>query len=505
MPVRKTPFMTQTIFNSMHAEHDMLRYLKKLESRDLSLCHSMIALGSCTMKLNASTQMMPVTWPELANLHPFAPTNQAEGYNEMFKDLSDMLCEITGFDSMSLQPNSGASGEYAGLMAIREYHLSRGDTQRNVCIIPTSAHGTNPASAVMAGMKIVTTGVDEKGMVSIDEVRAAAEKHKDNLAAFMITYPSTHGVYENGIDELCQIIHDNGGQVYMDGANMNAQVGLTSPGLIGADVCHLNLHKTFSIPHGGGGPGMGPIGVKAHLAPFLPSHPIIPTGAIPAVPNKDPYGCMAAAPHGSSLILAISYAYMVMMGSKGLTMASEHAILNANYMAARLKDDYEILYKGDNGTVAHEFILDVRPFKDSVGIEAEDIAKRLIDYGYHAPTMSWPVTGTLMVEPTESESKEELDRFCDAMISIRKEIAMVESGQWDALSNPLKNAPHTMDICLADNWQYPYSREEAAYPLPYLREMKFWPTCSRVDNVFGDRNLQTTLCCDSVESYAQGE
>merc|ERR1712151_606201 len=388
-------------------------------------------------------------------------------------------------------------------MAIRQYHLSRGDKQRNVCIIPTSAHGTNPASAIMAGMKIVTTGVDKDGFVSIEEVRAAAEKHKDNLAAFMITYPSTHGLYEDGIDELCEIIHTNGGQVYMDGANMNAQVGLTSPGLIGADVCHLNLHKTFAIPHGGGGPGMGPIGVKAHLAPFLPSHPVIPTGAMPAVDDKKPFGCMAAAPHGSSLILAISYGYMVMTGGKGLTKASEHAILNANYMASRLADDFDILFKGENGTVAHEFILDVRPFKDSANIEAEDIAKRLIDYGYHAPTMSWPVTGTLMVEPTESESKEELDRFCDAMIAIRKEIAMVESGQLDPVNNPLKNAPHTQDVVMAEKWEHPYSREMAAFPIGYLKDFKFWPTTSRVDNVFGDRNLQTTLCCDDISSYEE--
>jgi len=455
--------------------------------------------------LNSSTEMMPITMAEFANMHPFAPEDQAVGYKEMIGNLADILCEVTGFDAMSMQPNSGASGEYAGLMTIRAYHQSNGDHHRNVCIIPVSAHGTNPASAVMAGMKIVTCKTDKQGNVDIDDLKEKVEANKENLGALMVTYPSTYGVYESKIDQICEIIHANGGQVYMDGANMNAQVGLTSPGLIGADVCHLNLHKTFAIPHGGGGPGMGPIGVKAHLAPFLPSHPVIPTGALPAVDNKAPYGCMAAAPHGSSLILAISYAYLVMMGSRGLTRASEHAILNANYMASRLKDDFEILFKGENGTCAHEFILDVRPFKDSVNIEAEDIAKRLIDYGYHAPTMSWPVTGTLMVEPTESESKEELDRFCDAMISIRKEIAMIESGELDIENNPLKNAPHTMDMAISEKWEYPYSREMACYPISYLKDFKFWPTVSRVDNVFGDRNLQTTLCCDDIASYAQAE
>ncbi|KAK6161961.1 hypothetical protein DH2020_001802 [Rehmannia glutinosa] len=462
--VRESPFLSHSIFNSYHTEHELLRYIHRLQSKDLSLCHSMIPLGSCTMKLNATTEMMPVTWPAFADLHPFAPTEQAAGYQEMFKNLGEMLCTITGFDSFSLQPNAGAAGEYAGLMVIRAYHLSRGDHPSNVCIIPVSAHGTNPASAAMCGMKIVA-----------------------------VTYPSTHGVYEEGIDEICKIIHDNGGQVYMDGANMNAQVGLTSPGFIGADVCHLNLHKTFCIPHGGGGPGMGPIGVKKHLAPFLPSHPVVSTGGIPAPDQSQPLGTISAAPWGSALILPISYTYIAMMGSKGLTDASKIAILNANYMAKRLEKHYPVLFRGVNGTVAHEFIVDLRGFKNTAGIEPEDVAKRLMDYGFHGPTMSWPVPGTLMIEPTESESKAELDRFCDTLISIREEIALIEKGKADIHNNVLKGAPHPPSLLMADVWTKPYSREYAAYPAAWLKTAKFWPTTGRVDNVYGDRNLTCTL------------
>ncbi|KAL8209872.1 hypothetical protein R6Q57_006604 [Mikania cordata] len=491
--VRETPYMTHPIFNSFHTEHELLRYISKLQSKDLSLCHSMIPLGSCTMKLNASTEMMPVTWPAFADMHPFAPIEQAEGYQEMFKNLGDMLCTVTGFDSFSLQPNAGAAGEYAGLMVIRAYHMARGDHHRNVCIIPVSAHGTNPASAAMCGMKIITVGTDAKGNINIEEVRKAAEANKDKLSALMVTYPSTHGVYEEGIDEICKIIHDNGGQVYMDGANMNAQVGLTSPGWIGADVCHLNLHKTFCIPHGGGGPGMGPIGVKKHLAPYLPSHPVVGTGGLPAPEHAEPLGTISAAPWGSALILPISYTYIAMMGSRGLTDASKIAILNANYMAKRLESHYPILFRGINGTVAHEFIVDLRPLKTTAGIEPEDVAKRLIDYGFHGPTMSWPVPGTLMIEPTESESKAELDRFCDALISIRQEIAEIEKGNADINNNVIKGAPHPLQVLMADKWTKPYSREYAAYPASWLRAAKFWPTTCRVDNVYGDRNLICTL------------
>ncbi|XP_071693810.1 glycine dehydrogenase (decarboxylating) A, mitochondrial-like [Rutidosis leptorrhynchoides] len=490
---RETPFLTHPIFNAYHTEHELLRYISKLQSKDLSLCHSMIPLGSCTMKLNATTEMMPVTWPAFADMHPFAPSEQAKGYQEMFKNLGDLLCTITGFDSFSLQPNAGAAGEYAGLMVIRAYHMARGDHQRNVCIIPVSAHGTNPASAAMCGMKIITVGTDSKGNINIEEVRKAAEANKETLSALMVTYPSTHGVYEEGIDEICRIIHDNGGQVYMDGANMNAQVGLTSPGWIGADVCHLNLHKTFCIPHGGGGPGMGPIGVKKHLAPYLPSHPVVATGGIPAPEHSQPLGTISAAPWGSALILPISYTYIAMMGSQGITNASKIAILNANYMAKRLESHYPILFRGVNGTVAHEFIVDLRPLKTTTGVEPEDVAKRLIDYGFHGPTMSWPVPGTLMIEPTESESKAELDRFCDALISIREEIAEIEKGKVDINNNVIKGAPHPPHVLMADKWTKPYSREYAAYPAPWLRAAKFWPTTCRVDNVYGDRNLICTL------------
>ncbi|OAY26856.1 glycine dehydrogenase (decarboxylating), mitochondrial [Manihot esculenta] len=490
---RESPFLNHPIFNMYHTEHELLRYIHRLESKDLSLCHSMIPLGSCTMKLNATAEMMPVTFPNFTDVHPFAPVEQAEGYQEMFNDLGDLLCTITGFDSFSLQPNAGASGEYAGLMVIRAYHKSRGDHHRNVCIIPVSAHGTNPASAAMCGMKIVAVGTDAKGNINIEELRKAAEANKDNLSALMVTYPSTHGVYEEGIDEICKIIHDNGGQVYMDGANMNAQVGLTSPGFIGADVCHLNLHKTFCIPHGGGGPGMGPIGVKKHLAPFLPSHPVVSTGGIPAPEKTQPLGTISAAPWGSALILPISYTYIAMMGSTGLTDASKIAILNANYMAKRLENYYPILFRGVNGTVAHEFIVDLRGFKNTAGIESEDVAKRLMDYGFHAPTMSWPVPGTLMIEPTESESKAELDRFCDALISIRHEIAEIEKGNVDIHNNVLKGAPHPSSLLMGDEWTKPYSREYAAFPASWLRSAKFWPTTGRVDNVYGDRNLICTL------------
>jgi glycine dehydrogenase len=490
---RKSEYLTHPVFNSFHSEHQMLRYLKHLENKDLSLVHSMISLGSCTMKLNATSEMIPVTWPEFGGIHPFAPKEQTEGYQMLFKDLEKWLCEITGFAAVSLQPNSGAQGEYAGLMVIRAYHLSKGQGHRNIALIPSSAHGTNPASAVMAGMKVVVVKCDEKGNVELGDLREKALAHKDDLSCLMVTYPSTHGVFEESIKEICKIIHDNGGQVYMDGANMNAQVGLTSPATIGADVCHLNLHKTFCIPHGGGGPGMGPIGVAAHLSKHLPGHAVVKA----ADRNQT---AVSAAPWGSASILPISYAYIAMMGGEGLTNATKYAILNANYIKARLQKYYPILFAGSNGRCAHEFILDCRNFKHTVGVEVEDIAKRLMDYGFHAPTVSFPVPGTMMIEPTESESLEELDRFCEAMISIRKEIKEIEDGKADKVNNVLKNAPHTAKVALSDTWDRPYSREKAVYPLHFVRAMKFWPTVGRIDNAYGDRNL--VCSCMPMEEYS---
>jgi len=491
--LRTDGVLTHATFNSYHSESKMMRYLKRLENKDLSLVHSMIPLGSCTMKLNAASELIPITNPQFANMHPFAPINQAEGYHEMFRQLEKDLCECTGFAAMSLQPNSGAQGEYAGLMVIKAYHESRGDFQRTKMIIPSSAHGTNPASAVMAGMEVVVTGCDENGNINIDELRQVANELKDTLAGLMVTYPSTHGVYEEGIREITSIIHENGGQVYMDGANMNAQVGLTNPGNIGADVCHLNLHKTFAIPHGGGGPGMGPIGVGAHLAPFLPGNPLVKAGGDQAI------HAVSAAPYGSALILLISYGYIKMLGAKGLRHSTEIAILNANYIAASLKGHYDVLYAGKNGTVAHEMILDCREFKKTADVEVADIAKRLIDFGFHAPTVSFPVAGTLMIEPTESEDKEELDRFIEAMIKIRTEIREIENGHADKENNLLKNAPHTADCIINKNWNYPYSPQEAAYPVSYLKDFKYWVPVRRVDNAYGDRNL--VCACPSIESY----
>lgn len=492
---RQSTFLSHDVFNRYHSEHGMLRYLKSLESKDLSMVHSMISLGSCTMKLNATTEMIPVTWPELGKMHPFAPASQTRGYQRLIMELNDWLCEITGFAAMSMQPNSGAQGEYAGLMVIRAYHASRGDSHRNVALIPSSAHGTNPASAVMAGMKVIVTGCDANGNIDVEQLKAKAIEHKDDLACLMVTYPSTHGVFEESIKEICEIIHENGGQVYMDGANMNAQVGLTSPATIGADVCHLNLHKTFCIPHGGGGPGMGPIGVAKQLVPFLPGH--VMTDSVEA----SSHGAVSAGPVGSASILAISYAYIAMMGGEGLTRATETAILNANYIKARLETKFPILYTGSHGRCAHEMIVDCRPFKASVGIEAEDIAKRLMDYGFHAPTLSFPVAGTLMIEPTESENKEELDRFCDALLSIRAEIQEIEDGQADKLNNVLKNAPHTQSVVLVGEWNRPYSREKAVFPLTYVKANKFWPSVSRIDSAYGDRNL--VCACEPITSYME--
>lgn len=490
---RTSSYLTHPNFNTHHSETEMLRYLKKLENKDLSLAHAMIALGSCTMKLNATSEMIPVTWPEFANIHPFAPVNQTTGYQEMLQQLHDDLCQCTGFAGVSLQPNSGAQGELTGLLVIMAYHESRGEGHRNICLIPSSAHGTNPASAVMAGLNVVVVKCDENGNVDVADLRMKAEQHKEHLAALMVTYPSTHGVFEEAIREITQIVHDNGGQVYMDGANMNAQVGLTNPGNIGADVCHLNLHKTFAIPHGGGGPGMGPIGVAAHLVPFLPSNPLIKTGGEHAIP------AVSSAPWGSALILLISYGYIKMLGGEGITDATKYAILNANYMKAKLDGHFDVLYTGTNGTVAHEMILDCRSFK-AAGIEVEDIAKRLIDYGFHAPTVSFPVAGTVMVEPTESEPKSELDRFCDAMIAIRKEIAEVEAAIADKQDNVLKMAPHTAAEATSDEWNHAYSRQKAVYPVKGLKENKFWTSVARVDNAYGDRNLVCT--CPPIEEYA---
>jgi glycine dehydrogenase len=491
--IRQTPFLTHPVFNRHHSEHEMLRYMKRLENKDLSMVHSMISLGSCTMKLNATSEMIPVTWPEVGQLHPFAPADQTAGYHEMITALETWLREITGFTGVSLQPNSGAQGEYAGLLVIRAYHLSRNEGHRNIALIPASAHGTNPASAVMAGMEVVLVKSDEEGKIDVADLRAKALQYKNNLSALMVTYPSTHGVFEEAITSICEIIHEHGGLVYMDGANMNAQVGLTSPANIGADVCHLNLHKTFCIPHGGGGPGMGPICVNDKLKPFLPGHALVKTGGDRAI------HAVSAAPWGSASILAISYAYISMMGAEGLTQATQLAILNANYVKERLSGHFEILYTGTHGRCAHEMIVDCRHFKKA-GIEVEDIAKRLMDYGFHAPTVSFPVAGTLMIEPTESEPKEELDRFCDALIEIRKEIGEVESGQADKENNVLKNAPHTAAVITADQWDKPYSRQKAAYPLPYIREAKFWPSVGRIDNAYGDRHL--VCSCLPVEEYA---
>ena len=491
---RTSSYLAHPVFNSYHTEHEMLRYIKRLEARDLSLTHSMISLGSCTMKLNATTEMIPVTWPEFGRIHPFAPPEQTGGYRELFAQLEKWLAEITGFAAVSLQPNAGSQGEYAGLLTIRGYHAARGESHRHICLIPSSAHGTNPASAVMAGMDVVVVACDEHGNVDLDDLRAKIAQHGAELAALMVTYPSTHGVFEEAIVDICRLVHAAGGQVYMDGANMNAQVGLTSPGRIGADVCHLNLHKTFCIPHGGGGPGMGPICVAEHLAPFLPG-----SAVVGGVGGAESVGSVSAAPWGSASILPISYAYIAMMGGEGLTLATKTAILNANYVAKRLEPYYPVLYKGTHGRVAHECILDTRPLKDLAGIEAEDIAKRLMDYGFHAPTMSFPVPGTLMIEPTESESLAELERFCQAMIAIREEIQAVAEGRLDRTNNPLKHAPHTAAVVTGE-WNRPYSRELAAFPAPWVRERKFWPYVSRIDNVYGDRNL--VCACLPVEAYA---
>ena len=491
---RKSAYLTHPVFNMHHSETELMRYIRALERKDIGLDAAMIPLGSCTMKLNAAAEMIPVSWPEFSRLHPFVPVEQAGGYQAIFQELEAALAEVTGFAAVSLQPNSGAQGEYTGLLVIRAYHRSRGDLQRNVVLIPQSAHGTNPASASLAGMAIVIVACDDRGNIDVEDLRAKAEEHHENLSCLMVTYPSTHGVFEDRIREICAVVHQHGGQVYMDGANMNAQVGLTSPAAIGADVCHLNLHKTFAIPHGGGGPGMGPIAVARHLAQFLPGHSLIPTGGTKAI------GAVSAAPWGSSSILLISYGYIRMLGAAGVTDATRFAMLNANYLKARLEPHYPVLYAGRNGRVAHELIFDLRPFKQRTGVDESDVAKRLMDYGFHAPTVSFPVAGTLMVEPTESEPLEELDRFCDAMIAIRREIQAVADGKSDPKDNALKNAPHTAEDVSATNWAHAYSREEAAYPVPSLRARKFWPPVSRIDNPYGDRNLMCV--CPPVEEYA---
>jgi glycine dehydrogenase len=492
---RQSEYLMEPVFNSYHSETEMMRFLKKLENRDLALNRSMIPLGSCTMKLNAVAELIPLSWPEFGAIHPFAPADQTEGYNILIRELEKALCEVTGFKAVSMQPNSGASGEYAGLLVIKAYQESLGEGHRKVCLIPASAHGTNPASAAMAGMTVVVVKTDPNGNIDVADLREKATKHKDNLAALMVTYPSTHGVFEESILEIAAIIHENGGQVYMDGANMNAQVGLTNPGTIGADVCHLNLHKTFAIPHGGGGPGVGPIGVAEHLVPFLPGHPVMKTGGAQAIQ------AVAAAPYGSALVLPISYAYIKLLGGNGLTEATKYAILTANYIKSRLEGHYKILYSGSKGRVAHELILDCNQFLKTADVAAIDIAKRLMDYGFHAPTVAFPVGGTLMVEPTESEPLSELDRFIDAMIAIRKEIADIEEGKCDKHDNVIQHAPHTLAMVTTDNWTLPYTRETAAFPMPCSKPDKYWPSVTRIDDARGDRNLMCT--CAPIESYVK--
>ena len=495
-PFRRTSlYLQHPIFSTYHSESEMMRYIKSLENKDLSLTHSMIPLGSCTMKLNAATELMPVSWPEFADLHPFVPLKQADGYHQIFRELESALCQITGLAAASLQPNSGAQGEFTGLLVIRAYHAERGDAHRNVALIPSSAHGTNPASAVMAGLKVVVVACDDTGNIDVGDLRSKAAQYKATLAALMVTYPSTHGVFEEGVKEICRIVHDNGGLVYMDGANLNAQVGVTSPAIIGADVCHINLHKTFSIPHGGGGPGMGPICVAKHLAPYLPGHPVVRTGGEKAL------HAVSSAPWSSASIVLISYAYIKMLGGEGVKDATRYAILNANYLKAKLAPHFHILYEGKNGRVAHEFIIDMKEFKEKCSIDVEDISKRLMDYGFHSPTVSFPVHDTMMIEPTESESKAELDRFADALISIKKEIAEVANGTADKTDNVLKNAPHTAAEAAKNDWDHSYSRTKAVYPLPEVRQHKFWPSVGRINNTYGDKNI--VCSCPPIESYAE--